>query len=59
MTVRREKGITFSFFLLLYKMGGYRLKYKGKGVDNVLELEQLRTALEPYKVKVTEMGNSL
>lgn len=35
------------------------LKYSYKGVDNMLELEQLRTSLEPYKVKLTEMGNSL
>ena len=31
-----------------------------KGVDiQVLELDQLKTTLEPYKVKLIEMGNSL
>lgn len=30
-----------------------------KGVINMLEMEQLQIALEPFKAKLVEMGNSL
>lgn len=35
----------------------YIIKYKG--VDKMLEMEQLKIALEPFEAKLVEMGNSL
>ena len=31
----------------------------GRGVDKVLELDELKRNLQPYKAKLIEMGDSL